>query len=56
MKKEILIVKDSLDLIYVLRSQVQNLGYDAILAVNGKQAGFFCLSKLDNYFSPRLGR
>ena len=38
MRKKILIVEDSLDLIYVLRSKVQNLGYDAILAVNGKEA------------------
>jgi len=38
MKKKILIVEDNLDLIYVLRSQVQNLGYDSILAVNGKEA------------------
>jgi len=38
MKKKILIVEDNLDLINVLRSQVQNLGYDSILAVNGKEA------------------
>ncbi len=38
MKKKILIVEDSLDLIYFLRSQVQNLGYDSILATQGKQA------------------
>ena len=38
MKKKILIVEDSLDLIYFLRSQVQNLGYDSILATEGKQA------------------
>ncbi len=38
MKKKILIVEDNLDLIYVLRSQVQNLGYNSILAVNGKEA------------------
>ena len=38
MKKKILIVDDNLDLIYILQSQVQNLGYDSILAVNGKEA------------------
>ncbi len=38
MKKKILIVEDSLDLIYFLRSQVQNLGYDSMLATQGKQA------------------
>ena len=36
MKKVILIVEDNLDLIYVLRKQVENLGFDTLLAVNGQ--------------------
>ncbi len=38
MKKKILIVEDNLDIIYIHRRIVQNLGYDFILAVNGKEA------------------
>jgi len=38
MKKKILIVEDNLDIIYIHRRIVQNLGYDSILAVNGKEA------------------
>ena len=37
-KKKILIVEDNLDLIYILQKQVASLGYDSIVATNGKQA------------------
>jgi len=38
MNKKILIVEDNLDVIYILRRQVVNLGYDTILATNGREA------------------
>lgn len=38
MAKKILIVEDNPDLMYVLRKQVENLGFQTVLAVNGKQA------------------
>ena len=38
MNKKILIVEDNLDLIYILRRQVVNLGYDTLLATNGREA------------------
>jgi len=38
MNKKILIVEDNLDVIYILRRQVTNLGYDTLLATNGREA------------------
>ena len=38
MNKKILIVEDNLDVIYILRRQVANLGYDTLLATNGREA------------------
>ena len=38
MKKKILIVEDNPDLREILQFHVDNLGYDTILAVNGKEA------------------
>ncbi len=38
MKRKILIVDDNPDLIYVLQRLVQLVGYDFIVATNGKQA------------------
>ncbi len=38
MKRKILIVDDNADLIYVLQRLVQLVGYDFIVATNGKQA------------------
>ena len=38
MKKKILIVEDNRDLREILQLHVENLGYDTILAVNGKEA------------------
>ncbi len=38
MKKKILIVEDDLDIVDLLQSQVKALGYDSIVAGNGKQA------------------
>ena len=38
MNKKILIVEDNLDVIYVLRRQVANLGYDTLVATNGREA------------------
>jgi len=38
MKKKILIVDDDLDMIDFLQSQVKALGYDSIMAGDGKQA------------------
>ncbi len=46
MKKKILIVEDRLDLICFLRSQVQNLDYDSVVAVNGKEAVDLATSQL----------
>ena len=38
MNQKILIVEDNLDVIYILRRQVANLGYDTFLATNGSEA------------------
>ncbi len=38
MKKKILIVDDDLDLCHILQTHLELLGYDSILAVNGKEA------------------
>ena len=38
MKRKILIVEDELDIVDLLQSQVKALGYDSIVAGNGKQA------------------
>jgi len=38
MNKKILIVEDNLDVIYILRRQVANLGYDTLVATNGREA------------------
>ncbi len=38
MNKKILIVEDSLDMVYILQSQVKALGYSSVVAANGKQA------------------
>ena len=46
MKKKILIVEDDLDMIDLLQSQVEALGYDSIVADNGKQAVDMATSQL----------
>ncbi len=46
MKKKILIVDDDLDMIDLLQSQVKALGYDSIVAGNGKQAVDMATSQL----------
>ena len=46
MKKKILIVYDDLDMIDLLQSQVKALGYDSIVAGNGKQAVDMATSQL----------
>jgi len=46
MKKKILIVDDDLDMIDLLQSQVEALGYDSIVADNGKQAVDMTTSQL----------
>jgi len=46
MKKKILIVEDDLDLIYILQTQVKSLGYDSIVAANGRQAVDMAASQL----------
>ncbi len=46
MKKKILIVNDDLDMIDLLQSQVKALGYDSIVAGNGKQAVDMATSQL----------
>ncbi len=38
MNKKILIVEDNIDVIYILRRQVANMGYETLLATNGKEA------------------
>lgn len=38
MNKMVLIVEDDLDMIYIHRKIVQNLGHDSIVAVNGQEA------------------
>ncbi len=38
MKKKILIVDDDLDLCHAVQTHLELLGYDSILAVNGKEA------------------
>ena len=46
MKKKILIVDDDLDMIDLLQSQVKALGYDSIVAGDGKQAVDMATSQL----------
>ena len=46
MKKKILIVEDNLDVMYIHRTIIQNLGYDSILAVNGKEAMHLAITQL----------
>jgi len=46
MKKKILIVEDDLDIVDLLQSQVQALGYDSIVAGNGKEAVDMATSQL----------
>ena len=46
MKKKILIVEDDLDIVDLLRSQVKALGYDSIVAGNGKEAVDMATSQL----------
>ncbi len=46
MKKKILIVEDDLDIVDLLQSQVKALGYDSIVAGNGKQAVDMATSQL----------
>ena len=38
MNKMILIVEDDMDMIYIHRKIVQNLGFDSIVAINGQEA------------------
>jgi len=49
MKKKILIVDDHRDLIYILQKQVESLGYDFILATNGKQAVDMTTTELPDF-------
>ncbi len=46
MKKKILIVEDDLDLRHILQMVFENLAYDSILAVNGKEAVDLATSQL----------
>ncbi len=46
MKKKILIVEDEVDIVDLLQSQVKALGYDSIVAGNGKQAVDMATSQL----------
>ncbi len=46
MKKKILIVEDDLDIVDLLQSQVKALGYDSIVAGDGKQAVDMATSQL----------
>ncbi len=46
MKKKILIVEDDLDIVDLLQSQVIALGYDCIVAGNGKEAVDMATSQL----------
>ena len=46
MKKKILIVEDNTDLRDILQLHIENLGYDTILAVNGKEAVDLATSQL----------
>jgi CheY-like chemotaxis protein len=46
MKKKILIVEDDLDIVDLLQSQVKALGYDSIVAGNGKEAVDMATSQL----------
>jgi len=46
MKRKILIVEDDLDIVDLLQSQVKALGYDSIVAGNGKQAVDMATSQL----------
>ncbi len=46
MKKKILIVEDDLDIVDLLQRQVKALGYDSIVAGNGKQAVDMATSQL----------
>ena len=46
MRKTILIVDDDLDLCYILQTVFTQLGYDSILAVNGREAVDLATSQL----------
>ncbi len=46
MKKKILIVEDDLDIVDLLQRQVKALGYDSIVAGNGKEAVDMATSQL----------
>jgi len=46
MKKKILIVEDNLDVMYIHRMIIQNLGYDCIVAGNGKEAVHYANTQL----------
>ncbi|MCH6545694.1 MAG: response regulator [Deltaproteobacteria bacterium] len=46
MKRKILIVEDDLDIVDLLQSQVKALGYDSIVAGNGKEAVDMATSQL----------
>ncbi len=46
MRKTILIVDDDLDLCYILQTVFAQLGYDSVLAVNGKEAVDLATSQL----------
>jgi len=46
MKQKILIVEDEVDIVDLLQSQVKALGYDSIVAGNGKQAVDMATSQL----------
>ena len=46
MRKTILIVDDDLDLCYILQTVFTRLGYDSVLAVNGREAVDLATSQL----------
>ncbi len=46
MKKKILIVDDDLDLCHAVQTHLELLGYDSILAVNGKEAAGLATSQV----------
>ena len=48
MRKKILIVEDNPDLMFILQLQLNNRGYNTILAKNGKQAVDMAAAQLPN--------
>ena len=46
MRKTILIVDDDMDLCHIIRTFLDRLGYDTVLAVNGKEAVDLAISQM----------